>query len=61
VLEKAPELGAHILSGNVFEPSAFEELFGKDWKETYPDAPLDTEAGEGHFVPTAAPPHLRGG
>jgi electron-transferring-flavoprotein dehydrogenase len=50
VLEKAPELGAHILSGNVFEPSAFEELFGKDWKETYPDAPLDTEAGEDHFL-----------
>ncbi|RDW86419.1 electron-transferring-flavoprotein dehydrogenase [Aspergillus mulundensis] len=30
VLEKAGELGAHVLSGNVLEPSAMEELF-PDW------------------------------
>ena len=27
VLEKGAEVGAHILSGNVFEPRSFEELF----------------------------------
>jgi electron-transferring-flavoprotein dehydrogenase len=28
------EIGAHILSGNVFDPRAIEELFpGEDWKE----------------------------
>ena len=26
ILEKAAELGAHILSGNVFEPRALDEL-----------------------------------
>ncbi|KAL5002295.1 hypothetical protein BDV10DRAFT_157559 [Aspergillus recurvatus] len=30
VLEKAGEIGAHVLSGNVLEPSAMEELF-PDW------------------------------
>ncbi|KAL4772151.1 hypothetical protein BDW60DRAFT_207521 [Aspergillus nidulans var. acristatus] len=30
VLEKAGEIGAHVLSGNVLEPSALEELF-PDW------------------------------
>ncbi len=30
LLEKSSELGAHILSGNVLEPSAIEELF-PDW------------------------------
>lgn len=30
VLEKAADIGAHILSGNVLEPSAMEELF-PDW------------------------------
>ena len=29
VLEKGSEIGAHILSGNVFEPSGLEELFPK--------------------------------
>jgi electron-transferring-flavoprotein dehydrogenase len=32
VLEKASEVGAHILSGNVFEPRALNELI-PDWKE----------------------------
>ncbi len=32
VLEKAPELGAHTLSGAVLEPKALNELF-PDWKE----------------------------
>ncbi len=32
VVEKGSEIGAHILSGNVFEPTALEELF-PNWKE----------------------------
>lgn len=39
VLEKGSEVGAHILSGAVFEPSALNELF-PDWKEK--GAPLNT-------------------
>ena len=39
VLEKGSEVGAHILSGAVFEPSALDELF-PDWKER--GAPLNT-------------------
>lgn len=31
VVEKAAEVGAHILSGNVFEPRALDELF-PDWR-----------------------------
>lgn len=32
VVEKASEVGGHILSGNVFEPRALDELF-PTWKE----------------------------
>ena len=32
VLEKGSEIGAHILSGAVFEPAALAELF-PDWQE----------------------------
>lgn len=32
VVEKGAEIGAHILSGNVFEPTGLDELF-PDWKE----------------------------
>lgn len=39
VLEKGSEVGAHILSGAVFEPKALDELF-PDWKER--GAPLNT-------------------
>jgi len=39
VLEKGSEVGAHILSGAVFEPSALDELF-PDWKTR--GAPLNT-------------------
>ena len=38
VVEKASEVGAHILSGNVFEPRGLDELI-PDWKEL--GAPLD--------------------
>jgi len=37
VLEKGSEVGAHILSGNIFETKALDELLPK-WKEE--DAPV---------------------
>ncbi|HET7797696.1 MAG TPA: electron transfer flavoprotein-ubiquinone oxidoreductase [Nevskia sp.] len=40
VVEKGSEVGAHILSGAVFEPHALNELF-PNWKEL--GAPLETE------------------
>lgn len=39
IVEKGSEVGAHILSGAVFEPSALSQLF-PDWKEK--GAPLNT-------------------
>lgn len=39
LVEKGAEIGAHIMSGAVFEPSALSELF-PDWKEM--GAPLNT-------------------
>ena len=39
VVEKGSEIGAHILSGNVFEPAALNELF-PDWKDR--GAPVTT-------------------
>ena len=41
VVEKGHEVGAHIVSGNVFEPRSLNELI-PDWKEK--GAPLDTPA-----------------
>ena len=50
VLEKGSEVGAHILSGAVFEPSALDELF-PDWKEK--GAPLNTQVtgDDVYFLP----------
>ena len=39
VVEKGSEIGAHILSGNVYEPTALNELF-PDWRDR--GAPLKT-------------------
>ncbi len=47
VIEKGSELGAHILSGAVFEPKALDELF-PDWKAR--GAPLSTPAADDHFL-----------
>ena len=47
VIEKGSEVGAHILSGAVFEPRALNELF-PDWRER--GAPLDTPATEDRFL-----------
>lgn len=46
VVEKGAEVGAHILSGNVFEPRALDELF-PDWKEM--GAPLETKVSSDAF------------
>ena len=40
IIEKGSHIGAHILSGNVFETRALNELF-PDWKEM--GAPLETQ------------------
>ena len=47
VLEKGSEVGAHILSGCVFEPRALEELF-PDWRQR--KAPLNTPAKADRFL-----------
>ena len=47
VVEKGHEVGAHILSGNVFEPRALNELI-PDWASK--GAPLDTPAKEDEFL-----------
>lgn len=46
VVEKGSEVGAHILSGAVFEPRALDELF-PDWKER--GAPLHTAVTKDNF------------
>ena len=47
VLEKASEIGAHILSGNVFETKALDELF-PNWKEL--NAPVKTKVTKEKFL-----------
>ncbi len=47
VLEKGSEVGAHLLSGAVFEPRALDELF-PDWAER--GAPLKTPAKNDQFL-----------
>ncbi|HEV2099154.1 MAG TPA: electron transfer flavoprotein-ubiquinone oxidoreductase [Stellaceae bacterium] len=47
VVEKGSEIGAHILSGAVFEPRALNELI-PDWRER--GAPLVTSATEDRFL-----------
>jgi len=47
VLEKGSEVGAHILSGAVIDPKAFDELI-PDWKEQ--GAPLETEVTSESFL-----------
>jgi electron-transferring-flavoprotein dehydrogenase len=46
VVEKGSEVGAHILSGAVFETKALDELF-PDWQER--GAPLTTKVTEDHI------------
>ncbi|HCY56134.1 MAG TPA: electron transfer flavoprotein-ubiquinone oxidoreductase, partial [Oceanicaulis sp.] len=48
VIEKGSEVGAHILSGVVFDPKALDELF-PDWRDD-PNQPFDTEVTDDKFV-----------
>ena len=64
VLEKGSEVGAHLLSGAVFETRALDELI-PDWKDK--DAPLTCEAKDDHFlflteekaIPMPTPPQMK--
>ena len=57
VVEKGSEVGAHILSGAVFEPTPLNELF-PDWKEM--GAPLLTPVtGDNIFVFTGAKKRIK--
>jgi electron-transferring-flavoprotein dehydrogenase len=57
VVEKGSEIGAHILSGNVFEPTALDELF-PDWKEK--GAPVKTAvSGDDVYFLTGAEKAVR--
>ena len=47
VLEKASEIGAHILSGNVFETRALDELI-PNWKEL--NSPIKTKVSKEKFL-----------
>ncbi|WP_019558968.1 electron transfer flavoprotein-ubiquinone oxidoreductase [Thioalkalivibrio sp. ALE12] len=47
VLEKGPEVGAHILSGAVIDPRSLDELI-PDWRDL--GAPLKTSAVDDHFL-----------
>lgn len=47
VVEKGSEIGAHILSGNVFETTALDELF-PEWRLD-PDVPVRTRADQDSF------------
>jgi len=52
ILEKGAEVGSHILSGNVFEPRALDELF-PDWRQMQKDGtgpPLETKVQEDKFL-----------
>ncbi len=52
VVEKGAEIGAHILSGNVFEPRALNELF-PDWKTQ--GAPVSTPVAGDRFYYMRSP------
>ncbi|KAK7234746.1 electron transfer flavoprotein dehydrogenase [Aureococcus anophagefferens] len=65
VVEKASEVGAHVVSGNVFEPRALDELL-PDWRDDG-EAPLHTKVlndtfhyltGESGSIPLPCPPQL---
>ena len=47
ILEKGSEVGAHILSGNVFETKSLDELI-PNWKEL--DSPVETKVNSEEFL-----------
>lgn len=56
ILEKGAEVGAHILSGAVFDPRALDELF-PDWRTL--DTPVQTPATQDEFLLLTAQHALR--
>ena len=57
VIEKGAEVGAHIISGNVFETHALDELI-PDWRKK--DAPISTAVSKDSFLYlTGAESHFR--
>ena len=54
LLEKASEIGAHILSGNVFETRALDELI-PNWKEL--NSPVKTKVSKEKFLFLVKPNH----
>ncbi|MBW3095728.1 electron transfer flavoprotein-ubiquinone oxidoreductase [Pseudohoeflea coraliihabitans] len=48
VLEKGGEVGAHVLSGAVVDPSGIDKLI-PDWRDD-PECPLKTEVSADHFM-----------
>lgn len=64
VVEKGAEVGSHILSGNVFDPRALDELF-PDWRDME-DCPVKTKVQHDNFyfltskmsIPLPCPPFL---
>jgi electron-transferring-flavoprotein dehydrogenase len=57
LIEKGPYIGAHILSGNVFEPRAMNELF-PDWRTMENPPPLDTPVHSDTFYFLTEKSHL---
>ena len=49
VLEKGSEIGAHILSGNVFEPTGLNELF-PDWQDEGAAVRVSITGSHVHFL-----------
>ena len=47
IIEKGPEIGAHILSGAILDPIALNELI-PDWKDT--DIPVKTKVNNESFT-----------
>src|SRR5271166_4746007 len=55
VIEKGSEIGAHILSGAVIDPTALNELI-PDWKEK--GAPLNTKVTKDRFLVLSEKSHF---
>jgi electron-transferring-flavoprotein dehydrogenase len=49
VVEKGSEIGAHILSGNVFEPRGLDELY-PDWKDRGAPLPVAVTGDDIHYL-----------
>ena len=55
IIEKGPEVGAHILSGAILDPIALDELI-PDWKNT--DIPVSTEVKSEFFSFLTSDTHI---